>query len=338
MKPITIIGGGLAGLSLGIALRRRDVPVILHEATCYPRHRVCGEFINGVGDDTLRTLGIADLLADARPLSSTAWFRNGSAIYRTRLEVPARGVSRYRLDARLADRFAGLGGDLRLRDRVDETGEEGEVVTTGRRPTRPGRWLGLKIHVEGLPLEADLEMHLGSQGYLGLAPVEDGRVNVCGLLERSEAVGGRGVERFLGYLRLNGLHGLEERLRSATLDADSLTGISAFTLGTQAGDADRCALGDAERMIPPFTGNGMSMAFEAAETAVPWLVDYATGRRAWGDSVREIRSALDERFRTRITAAGILHPLLLAASGQALLGALGRFGMIPFQPLSRFLR
>ncbi|HZI32692.1 MAG TPA: NAD(P)-binding protein, partial [Candidatus Binatia bacterium] len=48
-KSITIVGGGLAGLTLGIGLRRRDVPVTILEAGEYPRHRVCGEFISGRG-------------------------------------------------------------------------------------------------------------------------------------------------------------------------------------------------------------------------------------------------------------------------------------------------
>ena len=47
-KPIQIIGGGLAGLTLGIALRRQEIPVTILEAGRYPRHRVCGEFISGL--------------------------------------------------------------------------------------------------------------------------------------------------------------------------------------------------------------------------------------------------------------------------------------------------
>ena len=74
MKVIEIAGGGLTGLSLGIALRERGVPVTLREASCYPRHRVCGEFINGVTEDTLRNLGIADIFHDALSHHSTRWW------------------------------------------------------------------------------------------------------------------------------------------------------------------------------------------------------------------------------------------------------------------------
>ena len=60
-RLIEIIGGGLAGLSLGIALRRAGVPVALHEAGAYPRHRVCGEFIAGLEGSTIERLGLVRL-------------------------------------------------------------------------------------------------------------------------------------------------------------------------------------------------------------------------------------------------------------------------------------
>ena len=44
-RPVRIAGGGLAGLSLGVALARRGVEVEVQEALAYPRHRVCGEFV-----------------------------------------------------------------------------------------------------------------------------------------------------------------------------------------------------------------------------------------------------------------------------------------------------
>jgi 2-polyprenyl-6-methoxyphenol hydroxylase-like FAD-dependent oxidoreductase len=65
MKTVSIIGGGLAGLTLGIALRRREVPIAIWEAGHYPRHRVCGEFISGRGQDVLERLGLGKSLVDA---------------------------------------------------------------------------------------------------------------------------------------------------------------------------------------------------------------------------------------------------------------------------------
>src|ERR1039458_5594216 len=64
-KPITIVGGGLAGLTLGIGLRQQGIPITVWEAGHYPRHRVCGEFISGRGQDVLTRLGLRDYFAQA---------------------------------------------------------------------------------------------------------------------------------------------------------------------------------------------------------------------------------------------------------------------------------
>src|SRR5262249_29714111 len=65
LKPITIIGGGLAGLTLGIGLRRQGIPATIWEAGHYPRHRVCGEFISGDGQDSLKRLGLWEHIVEA---------------------------------------------------------------------------------------------------------------------------------------------------------------------------------------------------------------------------------------------------------------------------------
>ena len=43
---LAIIGGGLAGLTLAIQVRRMGHSVILFEKEKYPFHRVCGEYIS----------------------------------------------------------------------------------------------------------------------------------------------------------------------------------------------------------------------------------------------------------------------------------------------------
>ena len=47
---VAIIGGGLAGLSLSIDLRKRGFSVVVIEKGNYPRHKVCGEYISMEGD------------------------------------------------------------------------------------------------------------------------------------------------------------------------------------------------------------------------------------------------------------------------------------------------
>ena len=91
-------------------------------------------------------------------------------------------------------------------------------------------------------------------------------------------------------------------------------------------------------MIPPFTGNGMAMAFQAAEMACGPLVAWASGTLAWPAAVTAVRRALRRRFRRRLGAAGVLHRILLAASGRSLLQFLSFTHMLPFTPMLALVR
>src|SRR5215510_8437076 len=96
-KPITIVGGGLAGLTLGIGLRQRGIPVTIYEAGHYPRHRVCGEFISGRGQEALARMGLTDPFVRAGAIEArTGAFYVGAARTAVRpLPRPALCLSRY---------------------------------------------------------------------------------------------------------------------------------------------------------------------------------------------------------------------------------------------------
>src|SRR6187397_239376 len=100
LKPITIVGGGLAGLTLGIGLRQRGVPVTVWEAAHYPRHRVCGEFISGRGLETLARLDLRKLILRAGGVEArtAAFFSRRTASRPQTLPSPALCVSRFILD------------------------------------------------------------------------------------------------------------------------------------------------------------------------------------------------------------------------------------------------
>lgn len=334
--PIEIIGGGLAGLSLGLALRRAGVPVTLFEAGGYPRHRVCGEFIAGLAPATIERLGLAPFLADALRHREVAWFLASTEkpARIQHLPAPALGLSRHALDARLAEAFVAAGGDLRTNTRAtDLSPQPGRIFATGRRRGGTGDpWLGLKIHAHDFALARDLELHLGHDAYVGLSHVEDGATNVCGLFRR-RALCAKGANLLLGYLQAAGLASLATRLGAARLDAVSFCAVAAVRFDRRVFPSDRVCLGDACAMIPPFTGNGMAMAFQSAEIALDPLVAYVRGSRAWPEAVREIQGALQRCFRLRLASADALHPFLLRPRRQRLLGALTRARLLPLRPL-----
>lgn len=332
-RPIEIIGGGLAGLSLALALRRENIPVTLHEAHDYPRHRVCGEFIAGLSAQTIARLGLASALADAIPHHEVAWFMGEKLARVQRLPTPALGLSRHTLDARLAREFLALGGDLRTRSRFASTANlPGRIFANGRRRAIDSPWLGLKLHVRDLTLARDLELHLGAHAYVGLAGIEDGSVNVCGLFRR-RPLRQRGPQLLLAYLEAAQLPALAARLRAATLQPDTLCAVAAVAFDRRIHASDAIRLGDASAMIPPFTGNGMAMAFQSAELALQPLLAYARRAADWPETCRATHAALRGQFRVRLASASALHPFLLKPPHQFLLGALTRARLLPLRPL-----
>ncbi|BCX48813.1 monooxygenase FAD-binding protein [Haloferula helveola] len=336
-EGLTVAGGGLAGLALALGLRRRGVPVTVHEAAAYPRHRVCGEFISGVSGDTLSALGLVEDLADAHRHRSVSWHRKGRELMSTELPEPAVAISRHRLDDRLRQRLESAGGVVHQKSRVACEPRDGLVWAAGRLPTR-GSWIGLKCHLLDFSMSDGLEMHLGDNGYLGLTPVEDGRVNACGLFRLDRGIRADGSDLLLEYLRRGGNGELSERIAAAGRDERSFLGVAGFELGWQSGNPELCAVGDAIGMIPPFTGNGMSMALEGAEMALQPLEEWSAGQLAWPDAVTSIHSAARSRFRRRLRHALAMHRLLLHARGQSLLEGIARSGLLPFRPLLSLVR
>lgn len=332
-RPIEIIGGGLAGLSLGLALRRENIPVTLHEAHDYPRHRVCGEFITGLSAQTISRLGLASALADALSHHEVAWFIGEKLTRVQRLPSPALGLSRHTLDARLAREFVAFGGDLRTRSRVAFTANiPGRVFAAGRRRAIDSPWIGLKVHVRDLALARDLELHLGEHAYVGLARVEDDSVNVCGLFRR-RPLRHRGPSLLLAYLEAAQLPTLAARLRAGTLQPATFCAVAAVAFDRRIRPTDAIHLGDANAMIPPFTGNGMAMAFQSAELAFEPLLAYARGAANWPETCRATHAALRGQFRLRLASANALHSFLLKPRRQTVLAALTRARLLPLRPL-----
>ena len=316
-RPITIVGGGLAGLTLGIGLRQRGVPVIVWEAGGYPRHRVCGEFISGRGIASLRQLGLLSLLeaAGARPAHSAAFYIRGRLLARHRLPEPAVCISRFVLDQLQADAFLRLGGTLHTGERWPRAADtEGVVNAGGRQPPKSARhawhWYGLKAHLRDLPLSADLEMHLEANSYVGLCRLGAGTVNVCGLFRRRASDPGVPKD-FKARFTSGASCELQERLGQATWEEDSYCTVATVPIqGSVRPASSGCRIGDALGVTAPFTGNGMSMAFESAQLATAPLVEFAEGSCPWEVARRSIAERLRERFGRRLFWSGLVNTAL----------------------------
>mgnify|MGYP001823445425 CR=1 FL=1 len=356
MKPIRIIGGGLAGLSLGICLRRKGIPVELHEKGNYPRHKVCGEFISGITKETLARLGIDPLFDDALIHHDINWWMGSELLLTEELPAPALGISRFKLDKRLADMFQREGGQLILGKRIplENNHNEGCVWATGK-PVNPTKakpeWIGIKIHAVNTQLNG-LHMHSstcgisGSKGgYVGLAEVENGRTNCCGLFHvRSDIRPADAHSRWsspaavlMAYAEACGMTELLKLMKSWQYDPESFTATAGFSLGVQNSQAG-FSLGDAAWLIPPFTGNGMSMAMESSAIAATWLEKYSADEINWHEAEHGYQSDAKKHFSRRMKLSKLMHPMLFNFPGQQILKASSKTKTLPFKSIFSQLR
>lgn len=330
-KLVTIAGGGLAGLTLGILLRLRKVPVTIFEAGTFPHHRVCGEFISGRGRQILESIGLPLHEQGAVDARTIALFAPGMPAVHRSLLVPALCISRFILDDLLALEFRNLGGELYERERFQDgrtVSEEGVVHANGRQlqPVVGGwRWFGLKVHARGVKTKADLEVHLVRHGYVGLCRLRD-ELNICGLFRSRTTVPGL-AQKWAETLRGDPGSELEKCLATAEFDEHSFCSVAGLCVEPRRiAPRARCEIGDALTMIPPVTGNGMSMAFEAAKLASDPLFDYSCGGSSWDAARGRIADECHRRFARRLRCSALLHATMFSPrASTALRWVLPRF-------------
>lgn len=154
-------------------------------------------------------------------------------------------------------------------------------------------------------------MHFTPRGYVGLCAVEDGRVNVCGLFRSREPVPALARD-WRGWL--GGEHGsaLHAKLAEARWDEASFSSVAALGLAPRrALLSEEMSIGDAVTMIPPVTGNGMSMACESAFAAIEPLAAWSAGASSWDEARVILSRQLDAEFASRLRTAAILQRVVV---------------------------
>lgn len=219
--------------------------------------------------------------------------RIGTGGYRVECGLPDRRTS---FEARIV---VGAGGRHSWNDAMSERGR-GAGVSAGERAgaglgvgVGEKTFVGIKCHYAGGDRTPAVDLYFFEGGYVGIAPVEGGRLNVAAILPR-DAAPRHGVNEALERLldqAARRIPALRERLEGARPVPGTAASAYPVTIGRAPepwGEYPR--VGDAAAVIPPFCGDGMAMALRSAELCAPLADAYLRGEialEAWrGEYVR----------------------------------------------------
>ncbi|GAB4246438.1 MAG: hypothetical protein OHK005_12250 [Candidatus Methylacidiphilales bacterium] len=257
------------------------------------------------------------------------------------LDQEAVAWSRPELEVRLREELQKRRGVVLEQSRREAEPKVGRILATGRRVDPSSPWFALKCHLKGVPLEADLEMHVGSSGYLGLTRVGKEMVNASGLFRSEEGVKpgtGNPPERLAGLLANVGLEKVAERVMGAEDWEDgSMVGAAGIRFGWSDLPRDACAIGDARVFIPPFTGRGMAMALESAAMAVEAVDQVWRSDGGWSSAMEALYRRLRRRFSRPVWLARAVQEALLSAPWQPWVSKGARRGWLPVRSMAGWL-
>jgi flavin-dependent dehydrogenase len=319
-------------------------------------HKVCGEFISWEAQSTLQSLGLLTGVQAARPASLAR------AVLTSRSGVSAGfdlargswGLSRKSLDTALADAAQAAGAELKLGvrvrrfDQVDggysvEARSNGWpidircralIAACGRsssselpprsRAAPEAGLVGIKRHYQNVSMPPQVELHFFEGGYIGLAPIEGGGVNLCLLASRKALEGADKDPAGLIEALTRRIPGIGNRLAGGeALDGPPLTA-APIDLWRRADPWDSVAcVGDAAAMIPPLAGDGIASALRSVELCAPLAHEYLSGDLTLERWEQAYRSRWHASFDRPLAVARRLETWLGSAVGSELLLGVG---------------
>lgn len=286
---VIVVGGGPAGLAVALEAARRGFSAVVFERRKGPVDKACGEGLMPSGLAALGRLGVLAHLArdDTAPFESITYVQENGRSVVGRLPPPGGlGVRRTALSRAMSLRARELGVVLRegcaVRahhlDAAGVTVESDLGATRGRllvaadglhSPLRTAEGLrrrvagprrfGLRRHVARAPWAPTVEVHFAEGVEAYVTPAGAARVGIAFLWEDG-AVAPASFDAMLARFPR-----LERRIEGAPWDSDP-RGAGPLRQSVSSRVKDRFALvGDAAGYVDAITGEGLSLAFEAAE-------------------------------------------------------------------------
>jgi menaquinone-9 beta-reductase len=337
MKDIIIIGGGLAGLSCSLDLKKRGYDVLLIEKNTYPFHRVCGEFISNEVLPYLNSIGVRPHDFGAKKISQMLLSSPSGEFTEITLPVHSFGISRYKLDEEMMREAQKNGVEVVENTTVMDIMFENDVFTVktnnnlsfqskvvvgsfGKRSNldrimqraffyKRSPYVGVKYHYKYNHPENLVCLHNFEGGYCGVSMVENDHVNVCYLVERTKLKEHGTIEELekniisknphLAKLFKEGIRVFKQPITINEISFSSKKAVEKHVL----------MVGDAAGMITPLAGNGMAMAIRSAYEVCP-LIDSFLKRDIERTEMEVLyQKKWNELFKKRLHIGKLSQPL-----------------------------
>jgi flavin-dependent dehydrogenase len=290
---IIVVGGGPGGATAAALCTQRGLRVALFEHTRFPRQKVCGDVINPNCWPVLEKLGAAERIRALPHHEIDAALFAAPAGGRVNIPLPrgAIAIRRSLFDHALLEHARSCGVEVFEDQAVHEITTEKQVITSlGRYRARTGvigadgrhsvtaRSAGLvrmlpegnghiafQAHFRASPaLDDRVQLHLFHGGYCGVVRVDAERANLCIVTDRRGARFHNDCEALFAHTVQQSPH-----FRNLGIDPEPLEPLhSTHPLRRPMNIPARNGIflvGDALRVMEPFTGQGIFFALRTAE-------------------------------------------------------------------------
>ncbi|MFN3968066.1 NAD(P)/FAD-dependent oxidoreductase [Flavobacterium sp.] len=338
-NKVVIIGGGLAGLTAAIHLRKLDIPVTLIEKNSYPKHKVCGEYLSNEVLPYWQWLNIS--IDELKPthINQLQFSTVLGKTINTTLPLGGFGISRYALDYYLYQK-AIADGCVMIQESVENVHFADDVFTIttatetiiksqivlgafGKRSNidiqlnrnfiqNKSPWLAVKAHYEGQFSDKVVDLHNFKGGYCGVSKVEDNRINICYLASYETFKKHKDSDLYQKEVLEQNLH-LKDIFQNSKLLFDKPLTISQISFEQKLPVENHILMiGDTAGLIHPLCGNGMAMAIHSAKIAAEVIDDFLKEKIKSRVALEEVYTQhWNKNFKTRLKTGRLLANILL---------------------------
>ena len=360
-KLVTIVGGGLAGLTAAIDLSKIGLQVIVIEKNEYPKHKVCGEYISNEVLPYLNWLSLDISELNPTHISKLDFSIPNGKLINCDLPLGGFGVSRFALDAFLCKKAIENGCEI-VQDNVDDivykngfftvSTLKSRIITSeivigafGKRSNidqklkrgfiqEKSHWLAVKAHYSGEFPNDLVGLHNFEGGYCGVSKVENNAINICYLASYESFKKYKSIEEFQSQIVNNNPH-LKQIFDTNKMLFETPLTISQVSFDKKASIENHILMiGDTAGLIHPLCGNGMAMAIHSAKIVSELIGDFNTGKIKLREELeKKYVAEWNASFKKRLRIGRVLALILQKRKVSAFLMKI----MIEFPSLMPFI-